>query len=342
MADRQDVIPWTQPGWFEQVRVWVHAELDAQGIRVSGPIEQPHAYPWSTVLRVPATQGTIYFKAVSPVDPFEPALLEALGRWRPDCVPQLLAVEAGRGWMLLRDAGYMLRQDIRPARDMRPWLAVLPRYAELQIELAERVPDLLALGVPDRRLSVLPRLYEPLVADVETLRIGRQPGLTTEQYRRLLDLKPRVVALCAQLGEFGIPESLNHGDLTDANILVDKGRTTFIDWGDACVSHPFYSLRTVLVSAEISLGLEDNSPETQPLRDAYLEPWTRFESRERLLLALELTSRLASINGALTWHRLVSRLEGQPREDYAEPVPALLQEFLEAETHFSAASGDAG
>ena len=46
--------------------------------------------------------------------------------------------------------------------------------------------------------------------------------------------------------------------------------------------------------------------------------------------ALELAGRLASINGALTWHRLVSKLEGARREEYAEPVPALLQEFLDA------------
>ena len=88
----------------------------------------------------------------------------------------------------------------------------------------------------------------------------------------------------------------------------------------------------MLVSAKISLGLEENSPELQPLCDAYLEPWTRYESREDLLTALDLASRLASINDALTWHRLVSRLEGLPREEYAEPVPALLQEFLDAET----------
>jgi hypothetical protein len=48
------------------------------------------------------------------------------------------------------------------------------------------------------------------------------------------------------------------------------------------------------------------------------------------LRALELAGRLASINGALTWHRLVSKLEGARREEYAEPVPALLQEFLDA------------
>jgi hypothetical protein len=37
---------------------------------------------------------------------------------------------------------------------------------------------------------------------------------------------------------------------------------------------------------------------------------------------------LAAVNGALGWHSIVSRLEGPAREEYALPVPALLQEFL--------------
>ena len=201
--------------------------------------------------------------------------------------------------------------------------------------MAGRLPDLLALGVPDRRVSVLPGLYERLLSDVDALRIDQPLGLSREQYRLLLDLSQRVVELCARLVQYHIPETLNHGDFHDGNVFVRGGRFSFIDWGDSCVSHPFYSLRTVLVSAEISLGLEENIPELRPLREAYLEPWTRYESREELLRALDLADRLASINGALTWHRPVSRPEGLPREEYAEPVPALLQEFLDAETRAS-------
>ncbi len=292
MTDQERVIPWAQPGWFERSSVWVRAELERQGIRVSGPIEQPHSRPWSTVLRVPTSEGVVYFKAASPVDPYEPGLLQSLARWRPQAVPEPLSVDTGRGWLLMRDAGQMLRNAIRPTRDMSPWLPVLPVYAELQIEMAERIPDLLALGVPDRRLSVLPDLYEPLLADVDTLRIDRPLGLTSEQYRRLLDLSPRVAELCEELATHTIGETLNHGDLTDANVFVSDGSFVFIDWGDSCVSHPFYSLRTVLVSAEISLRLEENSPELRPLRDAYLEPWTRYESRKELLRALDLAGRL--------------------------------------------------
>lgn len=39
---------------------------------------------------------------------------------------------------------------------------------------------------------------------------------------------------------------------------------------------------------------------------------------------------LAAINGALTWHAMVSTLDVARREEYAVPVPALLQEFLGA------------
>ena len=333
-------MPWTRPDWFEQVSAWIHGELHGRDIEVNGPIAQLHARPWSTVLQVPTGEGGMYFKAASPVDPHEAVVLESLQRWRPDCVPELVSVDVQQGWMLMRDAGRMLRDAIRPTRDMRPWLPVLPLYAQLQIEVAAHVPEMLARGVPDRRLPVLARLYEPLLGDIEVLRIDQPNGLTSEQHRRLLALSPRVEKLCRQLAEHQIPETLNHGDLNDSNVLVRDGRTIFVDWGDSCVSHPFYSLRTVLVIAEISLGLEENSPELQPLRDAYLEPWTRYESRENLLSALDLAARLASINGALTWHRLVSRLGGQAREDYAVPVPALLQEFLDTETAASGSSSN--
>jgi hypothetical protein len=76
-------MPWTRSDWFDQVSGWVQTELEGEGITVSGLIEQRHAYPWSTVLGVPTNVGTIYFKAVSPLDPHEPVLLQFLARWHP-------------------------------------------------------------------------------------------------------------------------------------------------------------------------------------------------------------------------------------------------------------------
>src|SRR3954454_13334821 len=146
MAHSTSKLPWTQPGWLEQASTWIRQALARQGIRVSGPIEQPHIRPWSTVLRVPTTMGTVYFKATSPVLAHEPALTQALARWQPDWMPQVLEVDVERAWMLMPDFGVSLRSLIQSTDDLWHWQRVLPLYAEAQIGLADRLPDLLALG----------------------------------------------------------------------------------------------------------------------------------------------------------------------------------------------------
>jgi hypothetical protein len=331
MPDQTTQLPWTQPGWFAQASTWIAAELDRLGIGVSGPIAQPHVRPWSTVLRVPTRTGDLYFKATAPLLAHEPVLTQALARWRPDCMLPILAADLERGWMLLPDGGTRLREIVRADQDLRHWEALLPIYAEMQIDLAGRVPELLALGAPDRRLAVLPARYEQLLADTDALRVDLPGGLTRAQTQRLHELAPRCAALCERLAGYRVPDSLHHGDFHDGNIFVRDGRYRFFDWGDSCAAHPFFSLRTAFVSVEMSLGLDEGSDGFERLRDAYLEPWTRDESPTNLRAAFRLALPLAAVCGALAWQRAVSSLAEPFKEQYAEPVPSLLQEFLSAE-----------
>jgi hypothetical protein len=323
-------IPWEAAGWLKEASDWIEAELGRRAISLTGPIEQPHTYPWSIVLRVPASDGILYFKATAPLPSHEVALTRALAAWRPDCMPELLAVDLKRGWMLMRDAGRMLRDLIRPTRDLEPWVAVLSLYAGLQLEMSGRVSQLLALGVPDRRLAALPGLYTGLLADAEILRIDQPAGLTSAEYGRLQELGPRFAGICAQLASYGIPESLNHGDFHDGNVLLRDGEIVFFDWGDCSVTHPFISLRTVFVSVENSLQLEDYAftPEMIRLRDLYLQSWSGFAPPDKLLEAFTLSRCLAPVVGALAWHPTVASVEGSAREKYQHILPSLLQEFL--------------
>jgi len=332
MPDQTIHLPWMQPGWFAQASAWIDAELDRLGIGLNGPIAQPHVRPWSTVLRVPSRRGDLYFKATAPLLAHEPPLSQALARWCPDCMLPILAADPERGWMLLRDGGTRLREIIRADHDLRHWEALLPIYAEVQIELAGRLPELLALGVPDRRLAVLPARYAQLLADTDALRVDLPEGLTFAEAQRLHALVPRCGALCERLAAYRVPESLNHGDFHDGNIFVRDGGYRFFDWGDSCVAHPFFSLRTAFVSIEISLGLEEGATAFERLRDCYLEPWTRYESPANLRAAFTLARPLAAVCGALAWQRVVSSLAEPFKQQYTAPVPSLLQEFLSAET----------
>ena len=72
----------------------------------------------------------------------------------------------------------------------------------------------------------------------------------------------------------GLPETIQHDDLHDAQIFVRDDRYLLLDWGDACVSHPFFTL-AVTLDGVIAWGVDDveASEPTEPYRDAYLEPF---------------------------------------------------------------------
>src|SRR5512139_3599982 len=102
-------LPWQDPQWMERAHAWIRAETAQQSIRITGSIEQPHLYPWSTVLIVPTEEGRLFFKATAPETIFEAALTQKLAEWLPDCMPELVAVDPERGWMLMQDGGEPLR-----------------------------------------------------------------------------------------------------------------------------------------------------------------------------------------------------------------------------------------
>ena len=330
--DDYSPIPWARPGWLEEASAWIHATLERQGLAVTGPIEQPHVRPWSTVLRVPTGAGDVYFKATSPALAHEPALTEALASWRPDCIPPLLAVDAAHGWMLMPDLSPTLRVLVRADRDLRRWEQVLATYAGLQIDMVGRRDELLALGALDRRLSTLPARFERLVDDPAAMQIDREDNLTSAQHAQLREMGPRVAVMCDRLAGYGIPETLHHDDFHDGNVFARGGRYLLFDWGESCVAHPFFTMTVTLRSIAYFMELDEQGPEIGRLRDVYLEPWTRFAARARLLEAFPLARRLGMFNRALTWHHVVSSLpEGPEKEEQADAVPGWMQEFLLAD-----------
>lgn len=320
--------PWTQSDWFSRVSAWIYKELEHMDLGVTGPIKQVHVRPWSTVLHVPTIEGAVYCKASAEVLSHEPGLTKSLSLWRPEYLPRVLAADTEHGWMLMADGGTRLREVIKTDRDIRHWEKLLPHYADFQIELADRLTDLLALGIPDRRLATIPEQYEKLLDNKDILLIGHSVGLTSAEYLRLRNMKTHLGSLCERLANSPVPESIHHGDFHDGNIFLNDHHYVFFDWGDSSVAHPFFSLRTAFVSLEYTLGFEEDAPEFDRLRDAYLETWLPYGSREVLQDTFDLAARLSPISSALGWNRVISSIEESLRDDYAGAIPSLLQEFL--------------
>jgi hypothetical protein len=92
--------------------------------------------------------------------------------------------------------------------------------------------------------------------------------------------------MCDELAGYGLPETIQHDDFHDGQVFVRDGRYLLLDWGDACVSHPFFTL-SVTLEGILGWGLDDiqGSVDVRPFRDAYLEPFTPLAEGADLLAA---------------------------------------------------------
>jgi hypothetical protein len=322
-------LPWVQPGFLAEAAAWIDERLAAAGIERAGEIEQPHVRWWSTVMRVPTTAGDLWFKANAPVHAFEAALLPILDRARPGRVPELVAHDSARGRLLMRDAGERLRELVHSAADLHHWEALLPEYAELQLAAAPRRDELLAAGVPDERLAVLPANLERLLADHEAVMLGCENGVSADEHARLKALLPEFADACRRLAAYGIPETIQHDDLHDGNVFVRDGRYLFFDWGDSCVSHPFHTLVVTMRALAYKLGLPPGGPDVHRLRDAYLEPFAAYGSPAELTEAADLAHFTGTAARSLNWYRFIYAREPEFRTDDEDAVPYGLRRILD-------------
>ena len=281
---------WTDPAWRAEADAWIGEQLAARS-EPTGELDQMHVRPWSTVMRVPTTRGDVFFKAVAPPLRHEAALVALSRRDGPTASRRSSRSTPSRGWMLMGDAGTKLRELIESERELRRWRDVLPLYAGVQIDLIGR-----------RRRARRARRPRPPARDAARAGRGaarRDRGLEPDEQRRRRRRCPGFASSCAELASFGIPETIQHDDLHDAQVFVRDGRYLLLDWGDACVSHPFFTL-AVTLDGVIAWGVDDveDSEPTEPYRDAYLEPFAAAEATtSRRRLDDRATARLALPRG---------------------------------------------
>ncbi len=147
-----------------------------------------------------------------------------------------------------------------------------------QAELAGHVETLKATGCPDRRLYLLPGLYQEVLAATPFLLIDEPNGLPHSEHEQLLAFAPQLQEMCEELAGYKVPESLHHIDLHNGNILCNGETYTFIDAGEYCLAHPFCSMFIVLRVARYILEYDKQTLER--LTEAYLAPWMRYEPTE--------------------------------------------------------------
>ena len=307
--------PNARSGWRQAAERWIESQVMALGYPLTGPIIQIKNWFLSCILCAPTTQGKVYFKASnrSPLMVNEAQITQALARLFPAALPAPLAIAPAQDWMLLADFG----QELGWQAPVETREAVLQAFARLQIATATRIDELLAMGCIDRRLPILAAQVDPLLTDSAMLAY-----VDAEQQAQLRAAAPILKALCARLDQYNVPATLVHGDMHMSNVAARDADYLFFDWSDACITHPFLDMISILHEAD---------PELQNrLRDGYLALWTAYEPLDRLLEMWELAYLLCALHQAVSYQAIIANCEDACKYEMDWAMPFWFGKILEA------------
>jgi hypothetical protein len=322
-SETNETLRWHDPDWLAQVADWIDAHVER-----TGDLDQFHSYPWATAIRVPTGDGVVWFKACVDDLAHEVATLELLGARRSDLVPRLIAGDRARAWMLLADAGERMRElESRPGH-LERWEEAVSLYAQLQLDVAVDADRFAEAGVPDRRGSTAAQ-FGRVLEDERATKPTAADALEDAEIDRLRALVPRLARDEQDLDALGLPYSIQHDDLHDANIFVSGGQYRIIDWGDACVANPLLSLTIALAVVAHRFGVDADAPEVARVRDAYLEPFTRLTTSKKLLDAVDTTTRVGYACNTIKWYEVMAAIPRDERSEFDVGLPARLRRQLE-------------
>lgn len=283
---------------------WATDCLISNGYSIEHAPEIVLSTAWSTVIRFLTLTGNVYLKQAPPSISLESKIIQQLSEQCHASVPNLIAVNDELHCFLMKDAGISLREVLKSEFRSDLLCQAIKEYAAIQRSTENYIETFLRLGVPDWRLDKLPILYNQMINRTDFLKAD---GMTDKELQILHDLSPQFLAQCTLLSNHGITETIGIPDFHDNNVLIDTNtkRLTFIDWGEAVIIHPFFSLNTCLRQSITHHGIKEADQTYRKLQDACFENWLGLATKKQLEVALILANQIWPIYSVLGSDRLM-------------------------------------
>jgi hypothetical protein len=222
LADEPLRAEWARPGGPAALVSWAEEQLEEQGIRRTGPPEQMRSWNLSGIWRLPTTVGPVWLKAVPAFFAHEGVVIDWIGS---PPAPPLVGHTPGR--VLMAEVSGAPNHNTR-GPTLQPMVQLLTR---VQQRAVEQVDELLAIGVPDRRLQSMP-------ARVESVAEQWAQSVVPNERRALATLVAELPGRLAQIDACGVPDTLVHGDFHPGNVVGTPEAYVLLDWGDSSIGHP--------------------------------------------------------------------------------------------------------
>lgn len=288
--------------------LWATKILEKQGycLATSTP-EKIQDMPWSEVYRFETAQDNVYLKKTPPDLAIESTIIKFLKEKFHVVVPEIIAENTQEHCFLMRDSGISLRSYFKQhGFDQAIFVKALNDYTEFQQKTIDFTQDFIKIGAPDWSLQKLPELYEQVIHGERLL---QQVGLTLDEIEKSHQLVPIFHDICERLLRYKIPNTFNHCDFHDNNILIDieTHKTTPVDLGEVEITHPFFSLSNALNQIKIHSQLTDSH--CKMLQQEALKPWLKLESDTNLQIIIKLIQQCGFMHHVLGIHRVIKAVD---------------------------------
>jgi hypothetical protein len=165
------------------------------------------------------------------------------------------------------------------------------------------------MGCPDRRPEILVRSLEAVLEDPLLEQAVPEDRLSRRERKQLFARRACLRRECLELAASGVPVSIMQQDFRDGNIAVCDRTYLFYDWSDTVLTHPFFSACRFLEYVPTTRDRPRHGRQLSTtvrhgrLREAYLDSWTAYGSRERLRDIFRAAQRLNPLYQAIRWHQ---------------------------------------
>jgi hypothetical protein len=281
--------PWARPGGPAALLGWAEDQLAEHGIHPTGAAEQMRSWNLSGIWRLPTSAGPVWLKVVPDFFAHEGAVMDWVG---PGTAPLLHAWAAGR--VLMAEVRGGANHETRGAA-LEPMVRLL---TDLQERSLGRTDELLAVGVPDRRLAVMQAPVEAVVQE----RSRALPASERAVLERLVETLP---ARVAAIDACGVPDALVHGDFHPGNVGGTVHHHRILDWGDSFVGNPLVD--------ELAFTQRLPAQEARTARGWFLSAWRRITPQADPERAADLLRPVLPLLAAVVYDRFCAAIEPDER-----------------------------
>jgi|GEM_PF-5187352 len=243
----------------QEMRSWIEDVLEKNFNDSIKDLLQHRIRPWSQIFKVNTVRGkSFFFKIPAAEFSSEAQILNIIGSFDSGNTTKIIAQnEANGSFLMAALEGETLREKERRNFDPLPLFDCANRIGEFQKKAREHISYFEKLNVPKWTSN---NIIEDCKSLIQKDRFLSNTGLSSKSVVEFRSLLPFVELKLNILSGLDKGMSIEHGDFQDNNIFISEDQVIFMDWADASISIPSFTIATYCHSILLAHPRIPNKP----------------------------------------------------------------------------------